>query len=449
MNKITLTIIIFVALSQMAFSQNQNRNLNRNNHFIFGDIFFAQTFAMPNSTMDSINILFCYSFIFDGLVFQKTNDDMYFAVPNLEATFRDNSGIIRRRLLTNDTIWTDNFSETTSKTTSFSNISIFTLPVCDYNVSVRLHNGKSSRNITLESKIQGFDSLAKTETILQPFFVQPTDNNEIYFPFLSNNYIPFSVKNFTVFVPVSIPETANDATFSYKIERKEANERGISWGDFYSISGNLELLKNTNFATVKTNNEVQISLISANYVDENYDFALLKVDVSMARFSPANYSINIKNNKTNQERDFDFEVRWNDIPLSLVNPEQALENMYLVLTDSEYKQMKKVNKTELFNSILNYWQQRNPTPTAEYNEAMTEYFRRVDYANSNFQTLTQKDGAKTDRGKVYILNGKPDRIENEMIDRRSREIWTYSKLNQRYIFDLISVGVFRLVKIEE
>jgi len=454
--KILILLCVFIASNQISFSQ--NRNLHRDNHFIFGDVFFAQTFAMPNSTMDSISILFSYSFIYDGLVFQKTNDERYFSTPILEATFRDKNGIIRRRLLTNDTIWTDDFSETNSKTKTFSNISIFTLPVSNYNISVRLNNGKSSRNITLESKIQGFDSLTKTETILSPFFVQPAivqptievlekNNNTIYFPFLSNNYIPFSARNFTVFVPVSIQKTNNDATYSYKIERKEANARSISWGDFYSISGDLELLKNPIIEAAITNNEIQISLMQDNYIDENFDFGLLRADVSMDRFSPANYSINIKNNKTNQEQSFDFEVRWNDIPLSLVNSEQALENMYLILTDSEYKQLKKGNRTEIFNNILNYWRQRNPTPTREYNEAMVEYFRRVDYASQNYQTLTQKEGAKTDRGKVYILNGKPDKIENEMVDRRSREIWTYNQLQKRYIFDLISAGVFRLVKI--
>ena len=35
-----------------------------------------------------------------------------------------------------------------------------------------------------------------------------------------------------------------------------------------------------------------------------------------------------------------------------------------------------------------------------YNEEMAEYFSRVDYAFYNFQTINQKDGAKTDRGKI-------------------------------------------------
>jgi GWxTD domain-containing protein len=80
---------------------------------------------------------------------------------------------------------------------------------------------------------------------------------------------------------------------------------------------------------------------------------------------------------------------------------------------------------------------------------MTEYFRRVDYAFFNYQTIIQREGSKTDRGKVYILNGKPDKIENDMNDKRSREIWTYVELEKRYIFDLISVGFYKLVKIED
>ena len=441
-------ISLFIAFNQISFAQNQNRIPDRSNYFVFGDNFFAQTFAMPSTTMDSINILFCYSFVYDGLIFQKTANDQYFAVPNLEATFKDNDGITRKRLLTNDTIWTDGFDETNSKTT-FSNIATFSLPKKDYKISVKLNNSKSSRNIILESKIQGFDSLTKTETILQPFFMQSSGDNIIYFPFLSNNYIPFSAKNFTIFIPVSIQKTADNTAFDYKIERNEMKEKGIKWGDFYSISGNCELIKNVNFATAKGNNEIHILLVEDNYITDNYDFALLRIDVSMAQFSPANYSISIKNNRTNYERNFDFEVRWNDVPLSLINPDYAAEQMYLILTDSEYKKLKSGNKTEIFNNILNYWKERDPTPATEYNEAMTEYFRRVDYAFFNYQTIIQREGSKTDRGKVYILNGKPDKIENDMNDKKSREIWTYVELEKRYIFDLISVGFYKLVKIED
>jgi GWxTD domain-containing protein len=169
----------------------------------------------------------------------------------------------------------------------------------------------------------------------------------------------------------------------------------------------------------------------------------------MAQFSPANYSINIKNNQTNQERNFAFEVRWNDIPLSLSDPEIAAENMHLILTDSEFRQLRRGNRTEVFNNILVFWRQKDPTPGTEYNEAMSEYFRRVDFAAVNFETITQREGAKSDRGKVHILNGFPDRIENIMHERRSREIWFYEQLQKKYIFDLVSVGVFRLVAIEE
>ena len=442
------SFLIFLAQNQNSFSQNQTSN--RNSLFVLGDSFFSQTIAIPNSTMDSINIIFCYSFVFDGLVFQKNNENEYFATPILEASFRDNGGIIRRRLLTNDTVVTNNFSETISRQTSFSNVSIFTLPLSNYSVSVRLTNGKSSRNPTLETRIQGFDSLTKSETILRPFFMNPTERcNVVFQPFLSNNFIPFSAKNFTVFVPVSISKNSDNISYSYKIERKETSGRNISWGDFYSVSGDFELRKNSVFTAKKLNNEIQISNLQEKYFDENFDFAVLKIDVSMAQFSPANYSINIKNNQTHQERNFDFEVRWNDIPLSLSDPEIAAENMHLILTDSEFRQLRRGNRTEIFNNILTFWRQKDPTPGTEYNEAMSEYFRRVDFATVNFETVTQRDGAKSDRGKVHILNGFPDRIENIMHERRSREIWFYEQLQKKYIFDLVSVGVFRLVAIEE
>jgi GWxTD domain-containing protein len=80
---------------------------------------------------------------------------------------------------------------------------------------------------------------------------------------------------------------------------------------------------------------------------------------------------------------------------------------------------------------------------------MAEFFRRVDAAEENFKTLTQKEGAKSDRGKIYILNGAPDKITNEVKDKSSLEIWHYDKLKTNYFFEIVSVGNYKLVKILE
>jgi GWxTD domain-containing protein len=57
-----------------------------------------------------------------------------------------------------------------------------------------------------------------------------------------------------------------------------------------------------------------------------------------------------------------------------------------------------------------FWARRDPTPDTPRNEFREEYERRVATADKNFAT-EKKRGALTDRGEIYILFGKPTKME--------------------------------------
>jgi GWxTD domain-containing protein len=80
----------------------------------------------------------------------------------------------------------------------------------------------------------------------------------------------------------------------------------------------------------------------------------------------------------------------------------------------------------------------------------TEYFRRVQRANEKFN-LRYKEGWETDRGKILILYGEPDKIENRRYaaDQKPHLVWIYEKQNLTFLFvDLDRDGEFTLVKDE-
>ncbi len=59
--------------------------------------------------------------------------------------------------------------------------------------------------------------------------------------------------------------------------------------------------------------------------------------------------------------------------------------------------------------IKDFWAKRDPDPDTEQNEFKEEFFRRLDYANKRFREGIP--GWKTDRGRIYIYLGPPDKIE--------------------------------------
>jgi GWxTD domain-containing protein len=78
-----------------------------------------------------------------------------------------------------------------------------------------------------------------------------------------------------------------------------------------------------------------------------------------------------------------------------------------------------------------------------------EYLARVAYANTNFRVLN-RDGYKTDRGRVWIVYGKPDDEERHPNETETRpyEIWSYNNIQGGVIFVFVlrsAAGDYELV----
>ncbi len=77
--------------------------------------------------------------------------------------------------------------------------------------------------------------------------------------------------------------------------------------------------------------------------------------------------------------------------------------------------------------IEEFWRQRDPTPGTTRNEFKDEHYRRIEYANRVFGRGTPTKGWRTDRGRFYIMLGKPNHVERFLTgDINPCEIWYYS-----------------------
>jgi GWxTD domain-containing protein len=87
------------------------------------------------------------------------------------------------------------------------------------------------------------------------------------------------------------------------------------------------------------------------------------------------------------------------------------EDVVWIITDEERAAFKQLsNDEERDNFIEAFWQRRDPTPDTEENEFKEEHYRRIAYSNEHFAAGVP--GWKTDRGRIYIVYGKPDEIDS-------------------------------------
>jgi GWxTD domain-containing protein len=87
------------------------------------------------------------------------------------------------------------------------------------------------------------------------------------------------------------------------------------------------------------------------------------------------------------------------------------EDVAWIITDEERQAFRQLSNDEERDQFIEaFWQRRDPTPDTEENEYKEEHYQRIAYANEHFAAGIP--GWKSDRGRIYIMYGKPDEIES-------------------------------------
>ncbi|HEU5261087.1 MAG TPA: GWxTD domain-containing protein [Gemmatimonadales bacterium] len=112
------------------------------------------------------------------------------------------------------------------------------------------------------------------------------------------------------------------------------------------------------------------------------------------------------------------------------------------------EKLRKATTDERPNVWRDFFKATDPVPITPENEALEEYFRRVQIANRRFQEGGDP-GWLTDRGEVFITLGEPDDVFDFSADvsrSGARGIrWTYTQLRLTLFFqDQTGFGRFRL-----
>lgn len=192
---------------------------------------------------------------------------------------------------------------------------------------------------------------------------------------------------------------------------------------------------------VSTGNErVQLNLQQSS---NGYTYALIKIPGS--QLPNAFYRLTVETADLEKPAaQTVFQTIWPDIPNSLLSLDVAVDMLRFIADKKTINNLSSGTKKEREQKFREYWAQRDPSPKTEYNELMTEYYNRIDYAFEKFSSKQQL-GYNTDQGKVYIKFGAPNDIERKFpTEGATTEIWTYS--SRKFIFKATSgFGDFRLV----
>lgn len=136
---------------------------------------------------------------------------------------------------------------------------------------------------------------------------------------------------------------------------------------------------------------------------------------------------------------------------------ERLDSLYAPLTyllDSRteagvYPQLSEEGKRRF---LRDFWRRRDRTPNDAGNQAMTDFYRSVAYANDAFRQGRGRAGSmlgwRTDRGRIYLRYGRPDEVlRRPMGSPRPYEAWKYTRDRPYWyvFFDRNGMGDYILI----
>lgn len=129
----------------------------------------------------------------------------------------------------------------------------------------------------------------------------------------------------------------------------------------------------------------------------------------------------------------------------LPDEKEFLSEVRYIITKNERKIFRETPAAERAQFIEEFWKVRDPDPSTEENEFRDEYYRRIEVANRLFREGSA--GWLSDRGRILILLGEPDRRDTYPMGYSHYEppveIWFYGMFPIIFV-DAQREGIYRL-----
>lgn len=414
-----IILILFISFCPIVFGQNSF--FNKKEIPVYRPNIHTQ--ILNYKLDDDYQITYLYKIPFSRLVFEKVNDH-FESQFELTIEVMDQNNKVAKREFVKDKLISYNFDETISHTKFLENFNTLILPKGKYTFRIIFEDKLTNRQrpqtpivISLEDSVKKYS----------PILVEKKTQNGNFIVANFSGVIPFSKEHFDLLF-FTHKVTANDKS-KIKIIQKDSvyfeqylSVSALGKPDFYKLNDKIAFSFDTSFAL----NGILIKDVNKKLSEGDYQLKLFSEDGK-------------------EIESYVLKVTWFNKPFSLNDIDFALEMISNIESDNILDSFMKQNLSSE-ELLKQYWKSKDPTPETAFNELMEVFYDRVDYAESNFRNLSGTSGAKSDRGKVYIRNGAPDKIERGVnSDGKITETWYYDNPKRIFVFvDLRGDGSFRL-----
>ncbi len=380
---------------------------------------------------DNLNYFYTYKIPYNRLVFEKNNSSYSAGLRVLIEITDEDSKLISRDIKDTE-LTVESFEITNEPGLFLQDYLNFEIPAGVYNISATVTDLNTETEIKLEPHKVEWNEI-NSRKVVHPLVIHTVDDEcgveRIYKLANFGGVLPFSPLDYHLIIPVldttieklSVKVINNgDTLINQSVTESYTLPVGIS-----KCKDNLVVQRDENSTSTK------------NFVLRNVNHKLHEGKLELF--------FDLDNGESEE---FHSEVVWINKPLSLQNPEMAIELLNFIEADSVIYRLLSADESEYPDVLNTYWAPFDPNPETSFNPLMNEYYRRIDYAAREFRGLGRDNGIKTDRGKIYIRFGKPELVERSSNSQgQVVETWIYTKPERKFVFvDKRGVGNFTLIE---
>jgi GWxTD domain-containing protein len=429
MNKLKIkALFLSIIITALAFSQNHPNSPDRSDFPNFR-LLYSELQVFP-SVNDTWNYYYTFRIPYNHLVFIK-DDNVYKAGFSLVVEVTDSLGNSVSRQIKQDNINVSNYRETDSDILYYQSLLTFNLPKGNYNFLPLITDINSKDELKLK-KITNSTLIDIYKNLLPPLIINSKkvkcDGQEMSVLTNFEGFVPFSNNGYNIIIP-SIDTSLNNIK-AIVINNEDTVFNGyLKESSIFSL--NLQVC------------DSQIVIGQVGNITSTRNFILR--DLCNRLFEGKLVFLFFKGEELKPFVTHNGVCLWFDKPSALMNPEFAIKMLKYMTSGDEINKLLDVKEKYYTRELYKFWKKYDPTPSTQYNEIMSEYYKRVDYASENFSSIGNKKGFDSDRGKIYIKFGKPKRIERSSNNEgKIVESWYYDQQKKFIFVDKQGTGEFPL-----
>jgi GWxTD domain-containing protein len=315
------------------------------------------------------------------------NNEYYRANFETELIFIDNKTQAKYSQIWASDFRLSDFEITNSRQNYYLTLDSLDLPPSEYNVSFRYQDLQGKQKIPFEFKFHLPQK--KNITTTSPLFVD------------LNTYMNFSIPDLK-YRPLA---TFSQIPFNKKI------------GLFFTAHAENTDTLTLSISLLKPDSREQLFLLDTLLTSRTSWFTgILKPP--FLELEEGNYQIKLifKSDSDSSLVQTPLKIRWPDKPRSLRTLEYAMQPLQIITSKEEYDGISSGSKKEKAAKFMNFWKEKDPTPQTAFNELLYEFYSRVDSVDWEFGGKTRRYGWRTDPGKIILLYGDPDIVEDQSLN---------------------------------